>query len=282
MNRLGDLLKEGGAALAEAGIAAPRTDARLLLQHVLGIGHAGLISALDEPAKDDVSQRFSGLVARRAQGEPVSRIVGGREFYGLFLKVTPAVLDPRPETELIVDRVLEDNPVRDAALSFADIGTGSGAIALALLSNLPNAHCEALDISADALAVAAENARLHGLSKRFSPILSNYLGQAGDKFDFIVSNPPYIAASEIADLAREVREHDPLMALVGGADGLDAYRKILGQAEGHLKRGGRLYLELGAGQCGQVVAIARENRWAVCGVYRDLAGVERVLVVERS
>lgn len=282
MKRLRDRLKEGEAALAQASVAEARLDARLLLQHALGIDHAGLISALNEPESDGLAEKFAELITRRAGGEPVSRITGWREFYGLPIKVTPAVLDPRPDTELIVDRVLADYRNSAGPVRFADIGTGSGAIALAILANLPASNCVALDISAEALATAGENARQLGLSSRFEPVLSNYLEKAKGTFDFIVSNPPYIPASEIEGLSREVRDHDPEKALCGGRDGLDAYRAILKRAAGHLGPGGRLYLETGAGQCNQVTALGEANKWAVCGVYRDLAGIERVMVLQRG
>lgn len=282
MTTVADLLGRGEAVLAGAAIAQPRLDARLLLQHALGTDHAGLIARLGEGVEEPVAGRFEALIVRRASGEPVSRIRGEREFYGLPFKISPAVLDPRPETELLVDRVLADHGDRKAPWRFADIGTGSGAIALALLANLPAATCVALDISAQALEVALENAANLGLAARFSPLPSDYLSNASGEFHFIVSNPPYIPANEIGGLSREVREHDPLAALSGGGDGLDAYRAILTQAAGHLLPGGRLYLELGAGQSGQVARLARENHWVVCGVYHDLAAIERVMVLQRD
>ncbi len=282
MNSIRDWLVEGEAALAHAGIAQPRLDARLLLQHVLGRGHASLLSGMDDAVNADQAAQYHAMIERRAAGEPVSRITGSREFYGLPFTITPAVLDPRPETELIVDRVLADTPDRNAGLRFADIGTGSGAIALALLANLPNATCVALDISPDALAVARENAEALGLQGRFEAKLSDYLSAAGGTFDFIVSNPPYIAATEISGLDREVRDHDPVLALDGGSDGLAAYRAILGAAAGYLKAGARLYLEIGSEQRKGVESLAAAGGWMVEGAYADLAGLERTLVLRRG
>ncbi|HSO47401.1 MAG TPA: peptide chain release factor N(5)-glutamine methyltransferase [Rhizobiaceae bacterium] len=282
MTTVADLMARGEAVLAQAGIAQPRLDARLLLQHVLGVDHAGLISRFDRPADGKAAAFFEASIARRSGGEPVSRIRGEREFYGLPLRISPAVLDPRPETELLVDRVLADHPERTARDRFADIGTGSGAIALALLANLPAAAGVALDISTQALEVALENAQALGFDNRFEAVHSDYLAGATGKFHFIVSNPPYIPANEIGGLSREVREHDPLAALSGGGDGLDAYRAILSQAANHLAGSGRLYLELGSGQSGQVAVVARENHWVVCGVYQDLAAIERVMVLQRD
>jgi release factor glutamine methyltransferase len=282
VNSIRDWLIEGEAALSHAGIVQPRLDARLLLQHVLSRSHAAMLSGLNDSVSAEQAARYHAMIERRAGGEPVSRITGMREFYGLSLKVTPAVLDPRPETELIVDRVLADVAAKNAALRFADIGTGSGAIALALLANLPNAACEALDISPEALAVARQNATALGFEKRFQGKLSDYLSAASGTYDFIVSNPPYIAATEIAGLDREVRDHDPVLALDGGSDGLDAYRSILGVAASHLNAGGRLYLEIGAGQRHDVELLAARHGWTVEGVHADLAGIDRTLVVRRG
>jgi release factor glutamine methyltransferase len=278
VNTIRDWLVEGEAALSHAGIAQPRLDARLLLQHVLGRSHASLLSGMEDGVTGDQAARYHGMIERRAAGEPVSRIIGTREFYGLPLTVTPAVLDPRPETELIVDRVLADTQDRHARLRFADIGTGSGAIALALLANLPNATCVALDVSADALAVARQNAEASGLHERFEGQVSDYLAAASGTFDFIVSNPPYIAATEIPGLDREVREHDPVLALDGGSDGLDAYRAIFAGAAGSMTAGGRLYLEIGAGQRTAVESLAASHGWIFEGAHPDLAGVDRTLV----
>jgi release factor glutamine methyltransferase len=282
VNSVRDWLVEGEAALSHAGIAQPRLDARLLLQNVLGRSHASLLSGMDDAVSAEEAAKYHGMIERRAAGEPVSRITQRREFYGLSFLVTPAVLDPRPETELIVDAVLADTPDKRASLRFADIGTGSGAIALALLANLPNATCLVLEISPQALAVAERNAEDLGLQERFQARVSDYLSEASGTFDFMVSNPPYIAAKEIPGLDREVRDHDPVLALVGGEDGLDAYRAILDQAAAYLNADGRLYLEIGAGQREAVESIAARNGWAVDKVHRDLAGIERTLVFRRD
>jgi release factor glutamine methyltransferase len=282
VNSIRDWLIEGEAALAHAGIAQPRLDSRLLLQHVLGRSHAEMLSGMEDAVNAEQAAQYHELIERRAGGEPVSRITGMREFYGLSFIVTPAVLDPRPETELIVDRLLADTPDRQARLRFADIGTGSGAIALALLANLPNASCLALDVSPDALAIARKNAAALGLEHRFEPRVSDYLSSAAGTFDFIVSNPPYIAATEIAGLAREVRDHDPVLALDGGSDGLDAYRGILTKAASHLVVNGKLYIEVGAGQRQHVESLAAQNGWVLDGAYADLAGIDRTVVVRQG
>jgi len=282
MTTVARLLTQGETILKGRTAPSARTDARLLLQHVLGLDHAALISAAHDPVEITAAARFHALVARRARGEPVSRIMGHREFRGLSFLISPAVLDPRPETEVLVDMVLADQYDRNAPIRFADIGTGSGVIAIALLSNLPNARCVASDISPDALEVACSNARIHGVHDRFEPVKSDLFRALHGAFDFVVSNPPYIRRDDIGTLDREVRLNDPRAALDGGADGLEAYRGILASAASHLRREGALYLEIGAGQRNPVTAIAQRLGWHVLGSEKDLAGIDRVLVLRSS
>jgi release factor glutamine methyltransferase len=282
MTTVARLLAQGETILKGRTAPSARTDARLLLQHVLGIDHAALISSANDPVEIVEAARFHALVARRARGEPVSRIIGRREFRGLSFLISPAVLDPRPETELLVDTVLADQRDRNAPIRFADIGTGSGAIAISLLANLPNSRCVAADISPAALEVASSNARMHGVEERFEPVKSDLFRALHGAFDFVVSNPPYIRQDEIATLDREVRLNDPRAALDGGADGLEAYRGILATAASHLQREGALYLEIGAGQRSPVTAIAQRLGWHVLGSEKDLAGIDRVLVLRSS
>jgi release factor glutamine methyltransferase len=226
--------------------------------------------------------RFHGLIARRARGEPVSRIIGRREFRGLDFIISPAVLDPRPETELLVDRVLADVVDPGAAIRFVDIGTGSGAIAITLLRNLPNASGIAADISRDALEIASLNAVEHGVADRLELLHSDLFSGLGGKFDVVISNPPYIRRDDIPLLEKEVRLNDPLAALDGGPDGLDAYRGILDGALGYLLPHGTLYLELGAGQLDPVSALARRCGWAISGSWKDLSGIDRILALRKE
>lgn len=272
---IAELLREAAALLAAAGVDGPRTDARLLLQHVLGLDHARLISMDGAPVAPEEQERYAALVGRRAAGEPVSRIVGRRSFFGLELRVTPDVLDPRPDTELLVEKALEAAP--DGPFAFADIGTGSGAIAIAILAARPGARAFACDISQAALEVARSNAVEAGVGDRVEFVLSDYLSAVPERLDLIVSNPPYIPSAEIGALDREVRLHDPRGALDGGADGLDAYRILLDQGASRLHAGGSMHLELGAGQAADVCALAAGSGWTVAGLARDLGGVERVL-----
>ncbi len=275
-------LLEATQRLQAAGIADSRLDARLLLQHLLGIEHAAMISRDAQQLQDDIGERYLELIARRAGGEPVSRIIGYRHFHGLKFEVTPDVLDPRPDTELLVERSLLAARQLGNRVRILDVGTGSGAIAIALLHELPNAICHACDISSTALVVAANNARLNSVGERFVPVHSNLFSAIEGVFDLIVSNPPYIETNTISRLERDVRDHDPLLALDGGADGLDFYRNILRSAQNHLAPGGILLLECGAGQAYPIDGLAQRAGWTVRGRWRDLGGVERVIEMHRA
>jgi release factor glutamine methyltransferase len=282
MTTVARLLSQGETILAGKRVQEARKDARLILQHVLGLDHAAMISASADPVGIPAAARFHGLIARRAGGEPVSRIIGRREFHGLDFVITPAVLDPRPETELLVDRVLADIVDRNAAIRFADIGTGSGAIAITLLRNLPNAGGIAADISKDALEIASLNAVEHGVASRLELLHSDLFSGLRGQFDLVISNPPYIRRDEIQLLDREVRLNDPVTALDGGPDGLDAYRGILDGALRHLLPHGTLYLELGSGQLDAVSTLARRCGWAVSGSWKDLSGIDRVVALRKE
>lgn len=273
------LLREASAILAAHGIASPALDARLIMQHVLDMDHAAFVSRQYEAVRKDQATAFQTLLERRIEGEPVHRIIGVREFYGAAFAISPAVLDPRPETELLVERILSDYGGR-RGLRFADLGTGSGAIAISLLQHLKESSCVAIDFSQEALTVAEDNAGRLGVRDRLELLLSDYLSQTDEQFDFLVSNPPYIRSSEIADLQREVRMHDPRPALDGGLDGLDAYRSILSEAIGKLKPLGKLYLECGIGQEKDIRVLAAKNDWRWVQSYRDLCGIERVIVLQ--
>lgn len=274
------LLQEAAAILEAAGVDSPRTDARLLLQHALGISHAAMISAAGDEVPPAAESVFRGLLARRAAREPVSRIIGHREFRGLRFAIGPAVLDPRPETELLVEVALAAAP--RGAFRFADVGTGSGAIAIAILAERADAHGIAVDISAGALAFAAANAAANGVAARLACLEGDLLEGVPEGLDFVVSNPPYIASDEIGRLEPEVCGHDPIAALDGGSDGLDFYRRLLGQTQRKLVSGGLLHLELGAGQAAAVGDLALAAGWVPQGVHHDLGGVARVASFRRA
>jgi release factor glutamine methyltransferase len=272
------------SALAEkfrqAGIDSAEADARLLISHALSIDRAGLISDGGRELNAKEMAAIDALGARRLRHEPVARIFGFKEFWSLPLQISEAVLVPRPETETVIeaafDFIIRDGRRKDA-LRILDIGTGSGALLLALLSELPNARGTGTDISAPALAVARANAERHGLAARASFVECDFTAGVSGPFDLIVSNPPYVAHSDIAGLAAEVRDYDPALALDGGADGLDGYRAIAHEARGLLASGGRLIVELGAGQEGAVRALFTNAGLNVGAARADLAGIPRAL-----
>jgi release factor glutamine methyltransferase len=261
-------------------IESPDLDARVLIGHALGLDHAGLISAAAQPLSAADVERIESLARRRLAGEPVARITGTREFWGLPFIVTPDVLVPRPETETAVETALALIG-RMAAPRILDIATGSGAILLALLSALPHARGIGTDIDRQALLVARRNAAQLGLADRAEFVVSNYGSAIDGGFDLVVSNPPYIATSQIATLQREVRDHDPRLALDGGPDGLSAYRAIVGDAMRLLAPGGYLVFEIGQGQESDVARLLRDTELAPVGEpRRDLAGIARVVVAQ--
>ena len=266
----------------DAGIESPELDARVLIGHALGLDHAGLISAAAQPISAADVERVESFVRRRLAGEPVARIIGTRECWGLPFIVTPDVLVPRPETETVVETALAlISPDRTTSPRILDIATGSGAILLTLLSALPNARGAGTDIDRQALRVARRNAAQLGLADRANFIASNFGSALSGRFDVVVSNPPYIATSEIARLDRDVRDHDPRLALDGGPDGLSAYRSITADAVRLLAPGGYLVLEIGRGQENDVARLLTNAELVLVGEpRRDLAGIARVLAAQ--
>ncbi len=270
------------AAFQAAGCASPEIDARFLLQGVLGLSAADLMRAPDRPL-GDASAVLSACVQRRLTGEPVSRILGQRGFYGRTFVITPDVLDPRPETESLVEAALEivdRKGWRDRSISIADVGTGSGILIVTLLAELPLATGIASDISAAALAVAQINAERLGVGGRVRFVAAPGLGHLGGQADLIVSNPPYIPAAEIAGLARDVRDFDPVLALDGGPDGLGVYRDF---AHDFMRfgNGTPIALEIGAGQAAGVGAIFAKAGARMTGQKADLGGHIRVVIFEQ-
>jgi release factor glutamine methyltransferase len=262
------------ASFRNGGLDSPDLDARLLVGHALGFDHAALVVAAAR-SLDEKAGKIAAFEQRRLAGEPVARIVGVREFWGLPLAVTPAVLVPRPETETVVELALSLVDDRKRSLRIADLGTGTGAILLALLSELPNASGIGTDLSPDALDVARRNAATLGLGGRAQFLVSDFAAGLTGRFDLVVSNPPYVATSGIATLAREVRDHDPRLALDGGTDGLAAYRAIAADAPRLI--GGHLVVEIGAGQQSDVEFLLAEKGLAIAAVRHDLCRVARAV-----
>lgn len=267
--------------LTAAGVDTPALDARLLLEHALGLDRSALVAGADDPVGEDAAARALELVRRREGREPVSRIVGERGFWSLDFTLAPDTLDPRPDTETVVEAVLDSLPDRAAPVRILDLGTGSGCILLSLLAELPAATGLGIDISAGAVAAATANAARNGLSGRARFQTGHWAGGLTERFDRVVSNPPYIPTATIAGLEPEVRLHDPMRALDGGGDGLDAYRALAAQVPGLLVPGGLAAFEVGAGQDGDVAALMTAAGLALEGIHRDLGGVARCVCVRK-
>jgi release factor glutamine methyltransferase len=278
LREAGRLHRDIAARLKQRGNDTAMLDARLILSHVTGLDDVALISNPDAEVSEAQAQIIEQLILRRLAGEPVSRLLGYKEFYGRAFKVTSATLDPRPDTEVLVEAALrvlagKDNP------QILDLGTGTGAIIISLLAELEGARGIASDISGAALDVCRTNAVRHGVNERLHLANSNWLDQIEGEFDLIVSNPPYIPASDIPGLEVEVCEHDPRLALDGGEDGLQAYRNIVRNASPHLTHKGCLLVEFGVNQNKDVVQLALDQGWicldALNGQFRDLSGIIR-------
>ncbi len=266
-----------GVRLRAAGLATPELDARLLVQGVTGASDIDMLREPGTRMSDEEEARLASFERRRLAGEPVSRILGMREFWGLAFAVTPATLDPRPDSETLVETAL--TLLRDAAAPrILDLGTGTGCLLLSLLHERSDAHGTGIDISDEALAVAASNAARLGLSPRASFRCGNWTGGIEGRFDLVISNPPYIRRTDIETLDREVREHDPRLALDGGEDGLDAYRALGTAIPDVLTQTGHAVIELGEGQGEAVRAIFESAGMAVLRIVPDLFGVPRALV----
>jgi release factor glutamine methyltransferase len=270
------------ARLGAAGIESAELDARLLIGAVLKLDLTGLITLASRPITEAEATRLEALATRRLQGEPVARILGAKEFWGLPLKLSADTLVPRPDTETVVELALESLRAQPAksGVRILDIGTGSGAILLALLHELPDSFGIGTDISEAALATARNNAEELGLARRAVFVACHYTAAIAGPIDLIVSNPPYIRSADIQELAREVRDHDPPRALDGGADGLDAYRALIPEAAALLAPGGTLIVEAGLGQLDPIEALMTASglilkpdaKTDLGGIFRAIAG----------
>lgn len=277
-------------SFASRGLTTPALDARLLLMNACSVDHAELIRADNRPLSGRECARLDDMVRRRLSGEPVSRILGQRAFWGLDFQLSAATLDPRPDTETLMEAVLTALHARDhdpGPLRVLDLGTGTGCILTALLHELPRATGVGTDTSYAALLIARGNAQRNGVGNRARFVRTDWLNGICGPFDVVVVNPPYVAREEIASLAPDVRDHDPVAALDGGVDGLDAYRAILGGLDNVLAPGGVTAFEVGMGQATAVGAMMMESGLTPALQHatfseRDLAGVERVLVARKS
>ena len=298
-------LKTGIAKLREAGVPSFTLSAELLLLHVAARDRTWLYSHPEENLPQEITDRFFALIARRAAGEPTQYLTGKQEFWGLEFEVTPDVLIPRPETEHVIEVALDRLALRELragrpqktigeGLQIADIGTGSGCIAIALAKELPKAEFVATDISRAALEVAGRNAARHGVGERIRFVRADLLEVSGEErmtsgettapflFDLVASNPPYIGRREAPTLAREVRDHEPEIALFGGEEGYELYGDLIAQAASNLKPGGLLVLELGHETLPAVQPLFDAANWTRVGVTNDLAGIPRVIAAEKT
>lgn len=283
MTTIASALAAARQRLRAAEIESAALDARMLLGKATGLDTSALIAGSGNTLSAKTIAAFDALCDRRVRHEPVACILGTKEFRGLSFSLNEATLVPRPETEILVDAGLDvagKTPGRP--LRICDLGTGSGAILIALISELDHATGVGVDISGSALAIALANARRHGVADRIRFIHGDFSISLGETFDMVVANPPYIRQGDLAGLDREVRDYDPALALDGGSDGLAAFRVIAARLPALLKPGGTALVEIGAGQADSVTALFAGQGLEIRAIRPDLAGIERVVVAEKS
>ena len=265
-------LRRAASRLSKAGVATPDRDVRRLMAHVLDVEMAELSARGSDILPDRINKAFETIIERREGREPVSHLVGYRDFWTSRFKVTPDVLDPRPETETLVACALEGSFER-----VLELGVGSGAVLISLLLERPGARGVGTDISAEAVLIAGQNAEALGVADRITLPLSDWFDDVGGRYDLIVSNPPYIAASEMAALAPEVRQFEPRSALTDEQDGLSAYRKIAERASQFMNTNGRVLVEIGPTQAAEVVSLFTEAGFSEVQIHKDFDGRDRVV-----
>jgi release factor glutamine methyltransferase len=278
---IAEALKEASRMLEAAGVPEARRDAGSLLSFVLGRDRTFLISHAEDPVDDGSLGQFREVVERRAAGEPLQYITGVQDFYGREFRVTPDVLIPRPETELLVEAALE--VIDDADAFICDVGTGSGCIAVTLLCEMPGARAVAVDKSAAALEIAKLNAAKQAVTDRARFVISDCfdgLDPSENQFNLIASNPPYVSKAALTGLQREVRDHEPLIALSPGADGLSVIRRLLTEASAFLKPNGHLLMEIGFDQGEAVRNLIDKSVWSLLEIRPDLQSIPRIAILK--
>lgn len=276
---------EGARILRQAGISEARREAGSLLEHVIERDRTFIIAHADHLISNEHLETYRQIVMRRAKGEPLQYITGRQAFFGLDFEVTPAVLIPRPETELLVETALAFLCSTDEEFDICDVGTGSGCIAVTLLHERPRAHAIGIDISETAIQVAQRNAARHGVAGRIRFVASDVfsaLSPDETSFDLIVSNPPYIAGSTLKGLQREVRDHEPRGALTPGSDGLLIIRRLFFESGTFLKQGGHLLVEIGFDQGAEIERLVDRNIWQLLAIHRDLQGIPRIVALQKT
>jgi release factor glutamine methyltransferase len=280
---IAEAILRGAHDLRKAGVPEARREAGSLLAHVLDRDRTFMLSHADDPISEEQLETFCRTLDWRAAGKPLQYITGHQDFFGLDFEVTPDVLIPRPETELLVEKALELVST-EAAPIICDLGTGSGCIAITLLHELPRARGIAIDVSPAAIEVAKRNASRHSVSERLEFLVSDCfagLNRKNPLFDLVVSNPPYISVRELENLQREVRDYEPHLALQAGEDGLSIIRRLLVEAGVYLKNDGHFLFEIGFDQHQAVEQLVDPERWKLLDIYSDLQGIPRTVALEK-
>jgi release factor glutamine methyltransferase len=280
---IAEAILQASQVLRQSGVPEARREAGSLLAHVSGKDRTFLISHSEDLLRVEVLDSYRAVVARRATGEPLQYITGSQDFFGLEFIVTPDVLIPRPETELLVESALNLIRSEIVAPMICDVGTGSGCIAITLVHELPHARAVALDISTAALRVAEQNADHHAVRDRITFLQSDCFESlpANSVFDLIASNPPYVAAAALAGLQREVRDHEPRVALSPGGDGLSVIRRLLQDSRDFLKPHGYLAMEIGFDQGGEMTGLVDDRTWKLLEMRADLQGIPRIVLLQK-
>lgn len=278
VDTVSEALAVGCRRLSASGISGARQDARLLLCHATGYTFAQLVTEAQTDLSASENEKFDELIARRAAREPVSHLLGRREFWSLSFGVSSAVLDPRPDSETLIEAALDYCSHKDAEIWVLDLGTGSGCLLLSLLTERPNATGVGVDLSSDALGVAVANAERLDLASRAWFLRGDWSATIRAEFDIVICNPPYVATADIVELEPEVVKFEPLLALDGGTDGLAAYRRLLPNVKNLLSKSGIGVVEIGVGQKDAVSRIIEDSGLVVLEVRPDLAGIDRCLI----
>jgi release factor glutamine methyltransferase len=279
---IAEALRLAADVLDRNGVADARREAGALLSHVIGKDRTFLLSHAEDSVSENEAERFREVVERRAGGEPAQYIIGSQDFYGRTFRVTPAVLIPRPETELLIEAALE---VLNADAKICDVGTGSGCIAITLLCERNDARAVAIDVSEEALNIAQENASAQSVGTRIEFVRSDCftaLNPETDLFDLVLSNPPYVSAHMLPGLQREVRDHEPQIALSPGEDGLSVIRRLLNDSPRFLRENGYLIMEIGFDQGEAVQQLVAENVWVLKEIRPDLQCIPRIVVLQKK
>ena len=280
--KVSEVLKIAITKFKAAGIAQPISDARILLGHSLNKPNERFYGKEEEVIQSEHLNDFSAKILRRCKREPVSKILGLKEFWNLELQVSPYVLDPRPDSETLIEAAIKQFPDKNRILNILDLGTGSGCLLLAALQEWPQSYGLGIDIDSRCIEIAKKNARRNDLNNRVRFQTANWASNLDEKFDIILCNPPYIPTNKIAKLNEEVRLYEPTIALNGGQTGLDCYVELAAQFSNLLSADGLIFLEIGFGQKKQILDIMRSNSLKLIKIEKDLAQIDRCLILSHK